>query len=162
MIDTSLHWYGLRVRTGTELAVWEALGRACLAGFVPRHFVSRRTKGTRQAKVPRLTPLIPGYAFAGVLDVRELRHATELDEVYGILRANGEPARLCPRSLKQLQDMRPLDPVSRFIKGGLVTVIAGPLAGRRVRLQDFVAGKARIEHGPFKTVSIPLSHLEAA
>jgi hypothetical protein len=162
-LDPALCWYGLRVKTGREIAIWEELNRELgIAAFVPREWRVMRLMGARKGKSPRLIPLMPGYVFAGVASVYDLPARGRIDDCYGPLRVAGEPARLCPRSLRQLQDMRPLNPVERFRRGGLVTVLEGPLAGRRVRLSDFVAGRAHIDIPGVKSTTIPLEHLEAA
>ena len=132
--ETAVSWYALRTRANHEFIARDQLRALEIPEFLP--FYSRISNWSdRRKTVSR--PLFPGYLFARVdpLDASPVWRAAAVVQVIGLrdgcaidgavienlMRATADPSRVEPADY----------PAPDFMRGELVTITRGPLAGLR-------------------------------
>ena len=132
--ETAVSWYALRTRANHEFIARDQLRALEIPEFLP--FYSRISNWSdRRKTVSR--PLFPGYLFARVdpLDASPVWRAAAVVQVIGLrdgcaidgavienlMRATADPSRVEPAEY----------PEPDFMRGELVTITRGPLAGLR-------------------------------
>ena len=133
--ETAVSWYALRTRTNHEFIARDQLRALEIPEFLP--YYSRISNWSdRRKTISR--PLFPGYLFAQLdpLDPSPIWRAAAVAQVIGLragdgaidgavignlMRATADPSRVEPADY----------PAPDFMRGELVTITRGPLAGLR-------------------------------
>lgn len=170
-----LQWFILRTAPREEMRATLLLERKGHAVLNPRECVFRRKNRYYKPKVHVLRPLANGYLFGGFMVQPNWFDVLAIASLIGVVGLDGRPRQVSFTTLVSFMknhaarvepDLhRYMVSNKEFAEGDIVEVLAGPLGGEHVKVQEIRGRYARtinaLTGGPQQPFDIPLDNLAA-